>query len=98
MRQIRDSATDSPAAPAGPGPTGYRVAYLVPNPRRQEEGQETMLRLWYAGEDVLQTMTQAMADLRKARSRGYTAWITDSTGRHVPVAGAARPYPGSYSE
>jgi hypothetical protein len=78
-------------------PTGYQVAYLVPNPRRGEPGQETMLQLWYAGKDVVQTMAEAMADLRAAKRRGYTAWIVDTAGRHVPVKGAARPYPGPYS-
>jgi hypothetical protein len=78
-------------------PAGYRVAYLVPNPHRREPGQEPMLQLWYAGENVLQTMAEALADLRAAKRRGYTAWIVDEAGRHVPVKGAARPHPRSYS-
>lgn len=92
VRRIRD-----PVVGKGPGSSGYRVAYLVPNPRRAEPGQETMLRLWYAGEGVLQTMIEATADLRAAKRRGYTAWIADAAGQHVPVEGARRPYPGSYS-
>lgn len=75
----------------------YRVAYLVPNPRRGEPGEATMLRLWYAGADHLQTMTEALTDLRAARRRGYTAWVTDAEGHHVPVKGAMRPYRGTYS-
>lgn len=74
-----------------------QVAYLVPNPRRGIPGQEPMLRLWYAGDGVFHTMDLAMGDLRAARRRGYTAWIVDATGRHVPVTGARRPYPGTYS-
>lgn len=75
----------------------YRVAYLVPNPRRGEPDQETMLRLWYTGENTLVTMPEALAYLNAAKRRGYTAWVTDIGGQHVPVRGAARPYPGRYS-
>lgn len=74
------------------GGAAYRVAYLVPNPRRGAHGEETMLRLWFAG-DELRPMARAMADLRAARRRGYTAWITDEAGAHVPVQGATRPPP-----
>lgn len=75
---------------------GYRVAFLVPNPRRGEPGQETMLRLWY-GDTEPQPMPQAMANFEQAKRQGYTAWVTDSAGLHVPVRGAMRPYPGHYS-
>ena len=71
-------------------PEEYRVAYLAPNPRRGEPGQETMLRLWYAGEAAPLTLTEAMAHLRRAKARGLTAWIADAAGRHVAVRGAAR--------
>lgn len=95
---LREDPAKSPQVAAkGAETPAYRVAYLVPNPRRGQQGQETMLRLWYAGGNVLQTMADALADLRTARRRGYTAWITDTTGRHVPVKGAMRPYPDPYS-
>jgi len=76
---------------------GFRVAYLVPNPRRGQPGQEAMLRLWWADEGAPRSMTEALAELRQARARGYTAWVADAAGAHVPVKGAVRPYPGSYS-
>lgn len=96
----RHSASTHPAHATIAAPAAYRVAVLVPNPRRGEPGQETMLRQWLgnAGADALQTMRQAMATLRVAKRRGYTAWVVDAAGRHVPVKGAMRPYPGTYSE
>lgn len=75
--------------------SGYRVAYLVPNPRRGQPGEHTMLRLWYSGDSLL-TMTQALVGLRAAKRRGITAWVTDGHGLHVPVAGARRS-PGPHS-
>lgn len=72
---------------------GHRVAYLVPNPRREEPGQQTMLRIWYAGEEAPLTEAQAMAHLRAAKRLGLTAWITDSSGRHIPTRGAMRAPP-----
>lgn len=83
--------------PSRVDPRLYRVAYLVPNPRRGQLGQGTMLVLLYAGRDVPRTMGEALRDLRAARRRGFTAWVIDSLGNHVPVPGAMRPYSGSYS-
>lgn len=93
VRRIRASASGPTEAPQL---TGYRVAYLVPNPRRGQPGEETMLRLWWTGEGVIRTMTEAMTYLSAAKRRGLTAWITDEAGHHVPVKGALRP-PGLHS-
>ena len=94
-REIKEALTRLNEKPIGAN--GYRVAYLVPNPHRGEPGQEAMLQLWYTGRDVLQALPEAIKNLHVAKRHGYTAWVTDSAGHHVPVKGAARPYPGSYS-
>lgn len=92
-REIR-AALRQPAVASSP--ERYRVAYLVPNPRRGQPGEETMLRLWWADNGAPRSMVQAMADLRQARARGLTAWVADASGQHVPVVGASRP-PGPHS-
>lgn len=82
-------------SPAGRSSASYRVAYLVPNPRRGQPGQETMLMLWWTEQP--EPLDDALANLSIAKRRGITAWVADAHGRHVPVRGATRPYPGRYS-